>query len=220
MAAFRPNLMCCRLKPLLQKLVTIEEACIDNEYLLQLLGELALEIRPTIKDRSYDGVFFIRARAVDLGNWQYSVAFHVMRSLAARKLNAGADPFQLLLSSFESLMGNSELQGDILECVLATLLLTGNAVDAKLRETRIKLHVLLPELVQCVWALGEECQDFGTVPVDKIMPSRAFTNYIFSAHYAHQTTDRIGKRNHARTYEKIIIQTGFKSQTCRRCTSS
>ena len=78
--AFQPNLLTARMKEIVIRVVDTAQNILDDVHFRQLLQRIASErSRVNIKDGSYDGFVFEGGIAKDMGNWQYSVCFHLVR---------------------------------------------------------------------------------------------------------------------------------------------
>ena len=104
-----------------------------------------------IKTSSYCGATYRRGRAVDEGNYFYSVLFNTLK---ARATGEARETIERLLMAHPTLVewddcneGNLwSFQGDIIECMLAVSCLTGSAIDAAVvvkrhRFLRVVVHI-------------------------------------------------------------------------------
>ena len=174
--AFQPNLLTARMNKLVIRVVDTTKNILEDDHFRQLISDIAsLRSRVDIKAGSYDGVVFEGGRAIDMGNWQYSVCFNLVRGRSSR---SAEDIFEPIIAHWPSLMRDIELQGDIWEYVLADCRFTGLAIPKDLRDKRVRLHSLIRAYCQDVWALRMECSNFAPIPSYCLPDCRAFSHII------------------------------------------
>ena len=119
---------------LIRRITDGADELILSDVFLDTIRTASQQTRPEIKGSSYSGATWRRGRAVDEGNYFYSILFNTLK---ARATDESREAFMKLLMAHPTLVewddcneGNLwSFQGDIIECMLAVSGLTGSAID-------------------------------------------------------------------------------------------
>ena len=134
------------LEPLFATIAVI----MQNELWLQTI-EWASEVdRYSMEDFSTGGFCSIDKRHVDLGNWKYAFLWWTIARLS-RRANSAVDQAMMRISQrYSSLRvdapftkGTIETQGDLIECMLATSIRTGIAIDVEDIKIRLAFNAAM-----------------------------------------------------------------------------
>ena len=138
---------------------TVVSQLLNTDTLLEALTFIEYSDRDCFKKRSYDGAVFIKGRNVDLGNYCYSVLWHMCVDRARRQPESQlCRIMESLISKYPSLdvaippdnewyqwesYNSMELKGDVIEVLLAFARLTGSAIPAARRKDRLAVNHLV-----------------------------------------------------------------------------
>ena len=135
---------------LLEPLFATIRVIMQNELWLQTI-EWACEVdRYSMETFSEEGYCCMDKRHVDLGNWKYAFLWCTIARLS-RQANRTVDQAMMRISQrYSSLRvdapftkGTIETQGDLIECMLATSIRTGIAIDVADINIRLAFNVAM-----------------------------------------------------------------------------
>ena len=155
-----------------------------------VLGELQMILdssRADFKHQSEQGLVLLRGRWQDGGNWYYTVLYLLMWQ-ASSSHSEGATCHALLLALAEKYSAlqfdapytdtTVSLQGDVIECILATTRSKGSSICIEVRKDRQAVYdnisTVLEGIQRCMYFLAYE----EHLRVDDLPPTRDFVDLL------------------------------------------
>ena len=164
---------------------------VKQKTVVEELQTILASSRTKFKHQSHQGQVKLEGRWQDGGNWYYTVLYLLMWQ-ASSSHSEGATCHALLLAladkysalQFEAPYQETtvSLQGDVIECILATTRSQGDSISIEVRKDRQAVHdnisKVLEGLQRCMFFLAYE----EHVSVDNLPPTRLFVDLFQTAY--------------------------------------
>jgi hypothetical protein len=188
------NVLPTRFPHSIQQLLRIDKviaALVSQPVVLQELAYVLEVDREVFKAKSHGGAVQSGKTWIDLGNWRYAVMFQLMVRKAPCLPESEASALLLRLSSrYPTLHANASytyaavsMQGDVMECILSTCRLKGDAVEAHVKLDRQQAHDHIKEVGEWLNRLLHYVADGERVRVASL-PSPSFFIDTLNAAFA------------------------------------
>ena len=163
------------------------QALVKQKTVLEELQMILDSSRADFKHQSEQGLVLLRGRWQDGGNWYYTVLYLLMWQ-ASSSHSEGATCHGLLLAladkysalQFDAPYSDTtvSLQGDVIECLLATSRSKGSSICNEVRKDRQAVHdnisTVLEGIQRCMFFLAYE----EHLRVDDLPPTRFFVDLL------------------------------------------
>ena len=187
--------------PVMARFVHLVVAIAEHPVTLSTFQMLAVETfsHAQLKEKSNLGLLYLRRRWFDMGNWRLALLYQLC--VLATRMSGGRESLEVIVELEKKWCSLRllhvvtehalERQGDVMECLLDEVSMTGDLIPEPLKRQRRELLVLIGRWFDALWDI-DRVSYVGDPPWVRHRPAPGdWLWYCFHVHWLHRCDDPV-----------------------------